>query len=276
MGIKKMVSDSMPAGIALSALWLFICALSGQGEKVFFLAFAALFAPAAGKYFLAGYRAEQRKRKIEDEIPDLLLLASSLPGNASLAKIIDFMCQNDGPLSQEFRTARAEMRAGMPTEQALERICARNGSLALTRAIRMIIAALNSGADMARAFRETAEDFMRTNSILRERAAAGAMQKYTLLLCGLLVPFILGKLGSMVEGFSLSELSGIGIGAGENLRLEIAAACSLANILYIAEFALIASAFIAFQEGKQGKFVLYAAGMLPASLLIYFLSRGGA
>ncbi len=275
---EKLVAKMLPLGLICSGAVIFFAASTGQGEKTYFLAFPAFFAPALAAHLLRLYSLEERKRKIEEQTPDLLLLASSLPGVSSLPKIAQFMAVgNSGPLAEEFAIARAEMAAGMPAEEALSRIGKRNSSAALTRAIGMIIAALDSGANMRLAFRETAEDFMHTQSIMRERAAATAMQKYTLLLAGgALVPFILGKLGAMVEGFSLSSVSEIGIGMPQAQRISMQSAVSLASAVYIAEFALIASAFIAMQEGRPRRAIVYALGLLPAGLLVYFLSRGGA
>ncbi len=275
--IKKIARTALPAGMALAGAVIGFAVLTSHGEKFLFLAFPALLVPAAVAYLLALHSIEERKKKLEDEIPDMLLLASSLPGHSTIPKIIGFMASNgSGPLSWEFRRAEKEIAAGIPIESALDSMAARNGSAALDRAIGMINVALDSGAEMSRAFRETAEDFMQTHAITRERASAMAVQKYTLLAAGgFLVPFILGKLGSMAEGFSVSAVSGLGIGATEGQRLALASAASLASATYIAEFTVIAAMFIGLQEGRPKKAALYALALLPAGLGVYFLSRGG-
>lgn len=274
--MHKVKKHLLLAGILLSGL-VAVVGIIQNSEKTMLLALPAFFLPFVLNYFYLRYEAEERKRKIEEEVPDVLLVASSLPEAQNISKVVGFAAKNsNGPIAEEFSIANSEITAGMPVEEALARISRRNNSASLERAIGMLVAALDSGANMASAFRETAEDFMETSSVLRERAASTALQKYTMLAASaFLVPFILGKLASLVQGFSLSTLPELGIGMAENQRREILSAAGLGNIVYIAELAVIASLFIAFQEGNQKKAIVYAIFLLPLALGTYFVSVGG-
>ena len=118
-------------------------------------------------------------------------------------------------------------------------------------------------------------DLVSVTSLLRERAANTAVQKYTLLFAGgLLVPLILGTVSSLAAGFDFGQMDGIGLGVDAAQKMALNEAVQVANIAYIAEYALIASAFIAFQEGKSGKAFLYALFLVPAGMLAYFAGKG--
>jgi len=275
-GVGGFAKESILAGALLFLLVLFYGLFVAESERLAVFSFPAFFVPIVLNYFYKLYLFEARKKKIEDEVPDLLLLASSLPEKTRVEKLVSFMAEtSEGPLGEEFKKAKSEIKAGVNLEAALENIKKRNKSLALNRAIDLLLNALNSGAKMNTVFRETAEDFIETNSILRERSANTTIEKYTLLLAGgIIVPLILGLLAGMVSGFNFSSISELGIGISEAERNSIVEASLLGNLIYIVEYALIASAFVAFQEGGQKKTVLYAVLLVPISLIVYFIGKG--
>ena len=45
-------------------------------------------------------------------------------------------------------------------------------------------------------------------------------------------------------------------------------------MIYLAEYSIIASLFVAFQEGRQKKAVLYASILMPLSMVVYFIGKG--
>ncbi len=264
--------------LGAAGLLLAVCAAVwfGFGERLAILCVFVLFIPGALRYFFLAYKEEERRRKIDEAVPDMLLLAASMPPGSPVEKVISTMAmENSGPLSEEFAIARRQAATGMPAAKALELMAKRAGSRPLERAVSLVVGSMDSGAKMGEVFREAADDFMETNVILRERAASTAIGKYTMLLAGgLLVPLILGLVGGMVSGFDVSSLSGLGIGNSEQRAAELAAAAGLGSVIYIIEYALLASLFAAFQEGRQGKAVLYACFLLPAGLAVYFIARG--
>lgn len=275
-GLDGFLKESIIIGAVLSVAVLYYGLFIAENEKIAALSLIAFFIPIIVNYFYRLYVFETRKKRIEEEVPDLLLIASSLPEKTSLEKLVEFMAKGESPLNKEFRLVERELKTGAPLEEAFERIKKRNKSLSLNRAIDLLTNALRTGAEMSTVFRETAEDFMETNAILRERSANTTIEKYTLLLAGgIIVPLILGLLAGMISSFNFSTISELGIGLSETARKEIIEASLLGNIVYITEYALIASAFVAFQEGHQKKTVLYAVILTPLSLVVYFLGKGG-
>ncbi len=274
--VKRFYEECLALGAIAGVGVLYYGLFAAQSGKVSMLAIIAFFAPLVLNYFYRLYLFDERKKRVEEEVPDMLLLASSLPERMGLERIVGEIAKTGkGPLQEEFALAEKKIMAGMPIEQALAGMKARNKSRPLSRAIELITNALRSGAEMNSVFRETAQDFMETNSLLRERAANCATQKYTLLFAGgIIVPFILGTLTGMVSKLGFSGIAELGIGLSEIKKAGLIDASGLANIIYIAEYAAIASVFVAFQEGSQKKAVLYAMALLPCGLIAYFIGKG--
>ena len=276
IGAERFLKESALAGAALALIALCLGFFYAHSWKIALFSLPAFFLPGALRYFYTLYIIERRKLRIGEEVPDLLLLASSMPPGTGVEKVIGFMAStSSGPLGEEFRATERQILSGMPVHEALHRMKMRNGSQALSRALDLIISALNTGAEMNAVFREAAEDSLETNSMLRERAAGMTVEKWTLLLAGgVIVPLVLGLITGMVSGMDFTTISELGIGMPEKQRIELVEASMLANIVYIFEYAVLASCFVAFQEGGQKKAVVYAMALVPLGMLVYLLGKG--
>ncbi len=273
---KEFLREILLCAIALSAFASALAFYFSQG--VFYSLLAALGIALLfifGRYFLLLYKFEMRRRAIEAAVPDLLLQASIFPESAEAVKIIEYLSKADyGALSEEFNKALLEIRKGASIETALKNMSLRNNSRILSRALELIIQGYNSGAKMSKIFRETASDILETRSIIRERIATMTIEKYTLLLAGgIIVPLVLGLLVGLVTklDFVSSDFLQIGMGAAERKLLLNAA--MLANQLYIAEYALLASVFIANMENNIKKAVIYACILMPLSFAVYMIAQ---
>lgn len=275
-GLNAWLRGNAVAGAVVFLLVL--CALIYAGADEFYITtipLAASAAPFLAGYFMQHYRFEQRKRAIEGFVPDLLLQASVFPAGTSMISIIKYLgSANYGELSSEFARAHSEIEKGAPVEAALLNIKKRNRSAILDRAINLLVQGYNSGADMGRIFKEAAEDLLETNSIIRERVASMVVEKYTLLFAGgIIVPLVLGLIVGLVSGLEFGNLGELGIGMPTAERKEMLGAALFANQVYIGEYAILASLFIANQESNIKKAVVYAAVLLPLSLLVYNLAQ---
>ncbi len=273
-GLRGFLTESGAIGFVFFIIILYLGLFESKSEKIVILSFFTFLVPFVINYFYKKYLFEAKKKKIENDIPDMLLIASSIPYGAGVEKIISFMAETDSELGEEFKKAESEIDAGSTIESAFERMKNRNKSLQLNRALDLILNSLILGADMKNTFRETAEDFIQTNSIFRERSASMTIEKYTLLLAGgIIVPLVLGMISGLVSGFNFSAISEIGIGLTEVDRNKLVEACLIGNMIYIAEYALIASFFVAMQEGNSKKAVVYSIIILPLSFIAYFFGK---
>ncbi len=224
-------------------------------------------------YFWELYRFEVRKRSIEGEVPNALLYASSLPrGTTALELLRALEGAKFGELSKELGKAGKEIERGASPENALMGVAERNRSMVLRRAMSLLAQGESSGAEMSRVYRESAEDLLEMRNVVRERLAMTAVQKYTLLAAaGIVVPMVLGLVGGMAGRMDALSISELLEGAGSESLFE---AAMLGNIIYLAEFSVIAAVFVGLLEGNLKKAVLYAMFLLPASLAVYYLSMG--
>lgn len=270
--LRDFVNSSLIAGSVLMVLA--VAALMWFGFSDLYITtipIAAFTAPLIANYFIAIYKIEQRKMKIEKMVPDVLLQASIFPKGSSMEKVISYISNAGyGELSKEFAKAGNEIKKGASVQEAFENMKYRNFSRVLSRAVDLLVLGYNSGADMGSTFREAADDLLESNSILRERNASMLVEKYTLLFAGgLIVPVVLGLIVGLITGFDFNALAEFEIGMSAERRSALLKASLLANTIYLAEYALLASAFVANQEGSFKKSILYAAILLPLSQFAY-------
>lgn len=247
------------------------------GEAVAITAFViAIPLPLSLSHALLSYQIEARKREMEVFAPDILLYASTLPKGTPLQGIIRHAAESGyGALSEEFEKTGEEIRKGLTPQEALFRMGERSNSLAIKRAASLLSEAYVSGADMGSAFKSAAEDLSETHAIMRERQSAMIIEKYTILLsAGILIPAILGMAAKAASGFDTRLLAELEMGLSAEARQGIISSAMTATPIYLAEYALLASGFVAFQEGKQKKAVIYALALLPLAIAVYFIVKG--
>ena len=174
----------------------------------------------------------------------------------------------------EFRKALLKIHKGATPELALSNAKKRVKSRAFSRAIDLVVEGSKSGADAGAVFKEAAEDQLETNALIRERNSSLVIEKYTLIFAGgIIVPLVLGTVAGMLEQLDFSGLFEIGIGLSPAEKTDLLWAGKTAGFIYIIEYALIASFFLAFQEHDRKKTIIYAAFLLPVSLGVYFLAQ---
>lgn len=262
------------ASVVLGLFELFLLRLAFAELALVFL--ATLLLPPLLLWFYWDYEREKRLAEINAALPAALLQAAAFPRRASMEKIIGALASGGhGALSEEFRVASKQIDSGASVKTALENLAARNPTVLVRRCTDLLVAAYDSGADLAPAFREVAEDAFDLQAISRENAAAGALQKYTLLAGGaLFVPAILGVLLNLVASlgvggaFSFGE-EGAAAQAALAQRTAVQNAVVLGAQFYLVIFAALAGVFVASVEGAKRKAVLYFAFMAPLALLVF-------
>lgn len=211
----------------------------------------------------------KEKRELEEKLPDALFQASSLTSITSFEEVIEKLSHGNNALSRKFREMHRQIKHGIPTKEVLEET--ETDSDTFKRTLNLLSHGYRTGK-IENALRETAEDINQTQSIIRERKTNTLIEKYTLLIAGgCLVPLILGTLVSMVSEIGVIELSGM----TTSTRQAIITNASNGSLIYIAEYALLASIFAGIQESRKEKAVIYALVLVPSSLIIYHIAKNG-
>ena len=219
------------------------------------------------------YKGRKRNAEIDRFLVDALYQASSLSSFTSIEEIFKTLAEAGyGALSQEFGKVYNGIKTGASVEDAIGRMAERNSSIALKRALNLFILGYKTGANISDALKEVADDAAETLSIIRERAAAMTLEKYTLLLAAaIIVPFFLGAMISLIHGLDLGSLAEFGLGLDIETKNLILANTILGNNSYIAIYALMASVFVGYQENKIENALVYLCIMLPCSLFLFNL-----
>jgi len=218
------------------------------------------------------YKKARKNREIEEKLPDALFQASSISGITSFEELIQKLGEGEGSLAEIFRGMYKQIIHGVPTEEVLEDASKQTESRTFSRAMNLLAHGYRTGT-MKKALRETAEDINQTHEILRERSAGTMVEKYTLLIAGgCIVPLILGSLASMVSELGFVDL---GMGMSSNMREAIIENATKGNMIYIAEYAVLASFFVSIQESRPERTVVYAIVLVPISVLIFLIAKNG-
>ena len=227
--------------------------------------------PFLAYFYLSGL-VRARGARMEKFLPDALFQASSMQNGAGFERIVASIARSGyGPLSEEFASAHRQMRAGVGVVPSLEGIALRSDSLLVRRSVGLLAQAYCTGAEMGGALRDAAQDAFEASSELWERKGMLAVQRYTALFSGFLVPIILGMIAGTVAGLGSFEIEGMGASPVE--RAGLLSASLGAAQAYIAIFALLASVFASMQGGEWKKFVLYFAILAPLGLALFGAAR---
>ncbi|MEK6954163.1 MAG: type II secretion system F family protein [Candidatus Micrarchaeota archaeon] len=241
----------------------------------FLIPISVFILPPSLLYSLLGYLKDKKQKDIDSDLPGALFQISSYPQNTPMEKIIEESARRDSPLGREFKKAHNMISAGYGADQALLEISNDNNSPLLKRAISMLLEAYESGEELMQPLGGIASDILEMHALQRELASALSLQKYTVLgAAGILVPAILGLLLGAIAGMNLDFDFGIFGKPQSSAYLLPTIAISIQIYLFL--LSILASAFIAMQEGKLKKAPVYFCMLAPSSILLFNLLKGAA
>ncbi|MEK6959157.1 MAG: type II secretion system F family protein [archaeon] len=277
---SKSLNGFLKRGIIAGAVFAIVLMIAGyylnlSTDKFVALGIAGFFAPVFLNYLFQDIMFEQRKRKKEELLPDLLLEASVFCDETSVLKMIKRFSEEDfGLLKKDFERLNNEISKGSGVEEALLRMKELNKSRDISRMIDVIMQGYKSGAPMSESMKETAEDFLEAQGIFRERQAAMLVTRYTLLLASaLIVPAIIGVLIGLIGGMNFDSMGELSLGLSPAERKELFSFAVLGANLYVIEYALLSSFFLALQEGNKKNFWVFAMVLLPIALTAFYLAQ---
>ena len=186
MGVKLL------AAIAFAVLGFLLGLLLGGITGGLFFALVGAAIGFMGPEFWLGRRIRARGEAMVLELPDALdLLTISVEAglgfDAALAKVVEKM---DGPLTQEFRQALAEIRMGRTRREALRDVAKRADSQPINNFIGAIVQAEQLGVPIAKVLQIQSNQLRIERRQRAEEAAAKAPVKMLFPMVGCIFPTI--------------------------------------------------------------------------------------
>ena len=208
-------------------------------------------------YFLVLYLVDYRAKEIENYLPDALFQVGALEQGVPIERIIQNISKSGyGPLSEEFAMVSRQISAGTNVESSLLGVSERNNSAILDRVIVLLNQCYRIGGDIQLVIRETAEDIFDLVVLAKEQTAILAMQRYTILFGGcIIIPIILAFAINIISGLDYNLLNISSVSHVE--RQSLISATLDATQAYLIIYTFLASLFMAHQEGRTRKAVIY-------------------
>ncbi|MDD3083426.1 MAG: type II secretion system F family protein [Candidatus ainarchaeum sp.] len=274
--IEKFIFACVLEGIFLTIFSMIILFfINFEINKTIFISILIFFVPFLINFLWQDLFFEKRKRKKESLLPEFLLEVSVFCDENSIIKNVEKMSKIDISLiKNDFERVDREIKNGSSVKESFERMKKLNKSKTINRVIDIFLQCYENGLKMSFLLKETAEDLMENNAILKEQQAVMLVTKYTLLLSSaLIVPSILGIIIGLVNNLNFDFAEGFEIGLSAVEKKELFSFSVLGTTIYIIEFALLSSFFLGLQEGNKKQFWIYAMIIVPIALICFFLAQ---
>jgi pilus assembly protein TadC len=273
---NEFIKQSILIGLLVMTIGMvFLYIIFSEVENLFLIGTLIFFVPFFVNYIFVDILFEKRKRKREELLPDLLLEGSVFCDQKSLLKTIhSFSKQDINFLSSDFERIYFDIKNGSSIKDALNRNKRLNKSESYNRVIDLLLQSYSSGGAVSQLLRELAEDLMESKAIIKERQAVMLVTKYTLLMsAGLIVPAILGTVIGLVLGLGIDSMSTTGIGLSVVAREELFFIATISTTVYIFEYVVLSSFFLAVSEGNKKQFWIYLLILLPTSIVAFTFAK---
>ncbi|MCD6557810.1 MAG: type II secretion system F family protein [Candidatus Aenigmarchaeota archaeon] len=154
-------------------LGVFVYFLQPLGYYSLIVGELAFFSPWILSYVLLDFSIYRRTREIEKVLSDFLQLTSAnIRAGMSIDKALWFAIRPEfGALSREIEGVAKETMSGKALEESLKELGEKFDSLMIKRAMKLIVAGIRSGGEMAYLLDRIAHSIRKTQTIQKEIAA---------------------------------------------------------------------------------------------------------
>ena len=212
------------------------------------------------------YKTEQRKDKLEEDLPDYLRQISSLlkVGLGIETAFNELSQTTEGVLNNEIKRVLIEIRLGKPFNQALVDLTKRNESENLRYVVQIIIHSRESGGNLAEILELISDDLNDMITLKKNRKTNVMMSVMFLLISSIVAtPFAL----SMIRLYSnFIELMG-----RTNSLIDVIPISSLGYIIIHSILVSILLGIVLYSNYKKG--IKYIFIITPTALFVYYASQ---
>ncbi|MCX6773436.1 MAG: type II secretion system F family protein [Candidatus Micrarchaeota archaeon] len=197
--------EALPKGLLFSIPLAFVFLLPIDIE--YKLIILAMIFIASFLLFIKKYLEEIKISKVEANLPNALLLISSLPKGTHFNKVIERLAFSDlEGIREEFKKAYNQLKANLSPETVIKDIVERNKSPMLSKVMETMEYIYKAGGNVNERISEMTEDLLLFHDIKREQGSIMAIQKYSTMLGIILIPIVLsmaiqitGKMSGVME-----------------------------------------------------------------------------
>ncbi|MBI2661012.1 type II secretion system F family protein [Candidatus Woesearchaeota archaeon] len=234
-------------------------------------------------YLYVYFKAEDRKERVEDALPDMLqLISADLKAGMTPFQALKASSRKEfGPLKEEIDRATAKSLGTESFSQALNEISLRIKSDVLERSLKLFTTAMKSGGHLAHLLEELGKDIAETRSLKKELVTS--TRTYTMfimftviigmpLLMAISIHFLTilkglqAKTGTATAGFGLEFLAGeIAISPEFLTRISI--------LLFIITSLLACMLIGVIKEGKATYGFRYSPIVIAGSFAVFYAAR---
>jgi pilus assembly protein TadC len=295
--IFSVVAYILILNLAVLRSFLFKLALMASTEITasspdFFTAIAAILSVllGCGIIMLGAYislllMAEERRRKVEDMLPDFLSLsAANVRAGMTIDQAMWYAAKPEfGILSDEVSIVAKKAFGGVPFSQAIDHLTDRFNSKSVRRTVALIKQGIASGGKLADILERTAEDTRQMQSLRKEISTSLLMYIIFIVFAGAIgTPFLFaisGKLVAIIEGvfsttqFADAQASGYsGSYIMPTKPLITSSEFFIFTVLSCIMTAIFSSLIIGvIAKGSKKDGVTYLPALLLGSLIIFFV-----
>ncbi len=189
ISFKESNKRNLTLPLAIIIALIFVTSLKFE-EKIAVLIFLSIVSMIP---LLKEFKKTIKREKIEKNLPDALLLISTLPKGSHIHHIISKIASsNIEGVSDEFRYVERQINANINVESALLDMVKRIKSPMLERVVDVLLNAFKAGGNVNERIAEIADDVLAYFELRREQTSLLSMQKYTVIAGMILVPIVLG------------------------------------------------------------------------------------
>jgi hypothetical protein len=217
------------------------------------------------------YLKSIKVKKLEDALVDEILNISSYVRSNDLKLILHKLANsNNKIISNDFKIILNKVNKGHKIKDLFKDLKEKYNSNLLDKFLDLLEYSISSGTVTLKDYKIIVKDYLKAKELLNERDSVLLMQKYTIIFAGgLIVPGILGIVISLVKSLvGVVDISVVGLSSSASLYL-VSYYCA---IIYIIEYVIISSFYLAQLEDNIKKFIYYLIFLLPVSLLIFFIA----
>ncbi len=223
------------------------------------------------KQLLIAYKKTIIKRDLENTLTEEILKLTTINVSGDIKRIINCLTlSRNKTISKEFLIIKRKIMQGHNINDLFEALMKKYNSDILDKFLNLILISYKTGTTSQNDFKNLVDDFLRSKQIMQERNSMLLMQKYTIVFSGtIIIPIILGVVISLVEKLQSSfDMSALGFEINSQLFV-VGYYCA---IIYIIEYIIISSVYLATIENNPKKFIIYLLIFLPVGLCLFFVA----